>query len=401
MKKILIIDDDLGTRILIKRILSQYEFYAAEDGPAGLDIIKNFEPSLILVDYKLPKMDGLEVIEKIVEAQYDCRCVMITSEGTMQLAKEALKRGAVDFIVKPFNVDVLRHTVNRSLKQLELERDNKAIEEELKAKQKNYQEQLEAEVIRRTGEALKAKLRAEQANKAKSEFLANMSHELRTPMHGILSFAKFGIDRIEKVEKQKLNQYFFEIKTCGDRLLHLLNELLDLSKLEAGKVQYEFKAASLSSLVEKVFRELQAYSSDKQIVLRFEKPDFQDEIQCDAKKIIQVIQNLVSNAIKFSNVGQTVNVGLLKENGSVKFSVRDDGIGVPKAELENIFDAFVQSSSSKTGAGGTGLGLSIVRSIITDHQGKIWAEQNPEGGATFSFLVPTVLSKSENQLAGH
>ncbi len=253
----------------------------------------------------------------------------------------------------------------------------------------------------REEELLTAKALAEQANRSKSEFLANMSHELRTPMHGILSYSKFGIKKFDIVDKEKLFKYFTQINSSAKRLMTLLNDLLDLAKLESGQKDYKFYKTKLSILVEIAIQDLVFLSKEKKSVIEFEKPKFDDRIMVDKEKIVQVIRNILSNAIKYSPDGSRVMIRIKEKDSGIILSVIDNGIGIPENELGAVFDKFVQSSKSKTGAGGTGLGLSISREIIKDHNGRIWAENNQEGGASFHFLLPIEHIFSDNESAFH
>ncbi len=241
-----------------------------------------------------------------------------------------------------------------------------------------------------------AKEAAELANRIKSEFLANMSHELRTPMQGILGFAKLGISKLERISKEKLLLYLKEIVKSGTSLLNLLDELLDLSKLESGKAQFKFEKHDLSELTNNVILELSSLSRNKGIIVDFQKPGFPDDLVIDAYKINQVIRNLLSNAIKFTAEQGFIKIDIEERHNQIMFSMYDDGLGIPESELEAIFDKFAQSSKTKNGAGGTGLGLAISKEIILAHQGEIWAENNPEGGAIMRFTIPKNLDPTNN-----
>jgi PAS domain S-box-containing protein len=242
-----------------------------------------------------------------------------------------------------------------------------------------------------------AKKEAETANETKSEFLANISHEIRTPMHQILSYSKFGIDKIDTVAKEKLHHYFSRIHLSGKNLLILMNNLLDLSKIESGKMNYDMAKNDLQQIIENVSDEFTSLIDEKELLLSVNKTDLSTSVVCDEPKIGQVFRNLLSNAIKFTPNKKkiTISIGLGKlqdkkgtTRSAVLTSIKDEGLGIPIGELNTVFDRFIQSSKTKTGAGGTGLGLAISRDIIEAHGGRVWAENNPERGSIFKVLLP-------------
>ena len=237
-------------------------------------------------------------------------------------------------------------------------------------------------------ELLRAKKHAEAANQAKSTFLANMSHELRTPLQGILSFAQFGIAKAKIASPGKLADYFNQIEACGTDLLNLVDNLLDLSKLEAGINDLKLEKVLVCDLIESVIIEFRQIINQRLQSIDFKRLDDDLEVICDPGGIRQVIRNLLMNAIKFSPENSVHIITLEHHGDRISISVSDEGIGIPQDELDLVFNRFVQSSQTATGAGGTGLGLAICREIIAGHQGRIWASSKPEGGVVFSFEIP-------------
>lgn len=232
---------------------------------------------------------------------------------------------------------------------------------------------------------------AEIANRAKSEFLANMSHELRTPMHAILSYSSFGLKRIGKAPQEKIKSYFHEIHESGSKLMGLLSNLLDLAKLESGKMEYDMHLHDLSLLLQTVGSECKDLAAGRNIDIEIKVPDEPLYAVFDSQRISQVVKQIVSNGILFSTSGQKISIEARRISKSEKTDrkeilqtvIKDRGIGIPEDELQSVFDSFTQSSTTSTGAGGTGLGLALCKQIIHDHDGAaIWAERNPDGGST-------------------
>ncbi len=240
-------------------------------------------------------------------------------------------------------------------------------------------------------ELLRAKERAEAASSAKSEFLANMSHEMRTPLHAILGFSGIGCKRYEKLPRERLGEYFSLIDESGKRLLALVTDLLDMTRLEIGRLHYEIQSFDLNLSVAVVLTESQTKLEDKGLSVSFEEGG-PKMAKFDRQRIIQVLHNLLDNAIKFSDDGGRISIDIQKisldEKPFIQLRVRDNGVGIPKDEIETIFNKFTQSSRTKTGAGGTGLGLAISKRIIEAHSGRLWAENNSRGGATLSLTLP-------------
>jgi signal transduction histidine kinase len=213
-------------------------------------------------------------------------------------------------------------------------------------------------------------------------------------MHAILSFTRLGLERLaaEQPALDRVTQYLARVEQSGERLLALLNDLLDLSKLEVGKMRYEMVQADLRAVVATVVDECGPLARDRELRISVDRCTDDTRAWCDPHRIAQVVRNLLSNAIKFSPRGGHVQIVLDqasdRSGARLALTVRDEGVGIPEAELETIFGKFVQSSTTKSSAGGTGLGLAICRQIVEDHGGTIRAGNNPQGGACFRLLLP-------------
>ncbi len=275
---------------------------------------------------------------------------------------------------------------------------------EAERKLRQSYDELEAKVAHRTMEFKKAKEVAEKANKLKSEFLANISHELRNPMHQILSYSKYGIEKIDR-PKQKLLHYFSQTRNAADRLMTLLNDLLDLSKLESGRMDYNYEPCRINEVIQEAVADFKQAILNKNIQVDIDMVKEATDARWDAFRIGQVIRNLLVNAIEFSPRDKTIQIMVNNTSCDIsgcytpclQVSIKDQGVGIPEDELEIIFEKFTQSSLTKTGAGGTGLGLAICREIIEAHKGKLWAVNNKDVGATFSFCIPIAATRGPSE----
>ncbi|MFK7776311.1 MAG: tetratricopeptide repeat protein [Saprospiraceae bacterium] len=242
------------------------------------------------------------------------------------------------------------------------------------------------------------KKKVEQSEKYKEQFLANMRHEIRTPMHAISGMVKI-LERNEHPPSQDV--FLHAMKTSSDNLVVILNDVLDLSKIEAGKLDIESIPTSPAAVIENVTQILKYKAEEKGLQLNYQIDEEVPElIMGDPTRLNQILINLTGNAIKFTEKGN-VNILLQKENDQLKFSVKDTGIGIPKEKVEKIFGAFEQAKDSTTRSyGGTGLGLSISKQLVELQNGKIWAESEEGQGSTFFVELPLVAA-AENAIGGN
>ncbi|MEQ1834215.1 MAG: ATP-binding protein [Candidatus Eisenbacteria bacterium] len=229
---------------------------------------------------------------------------------------------------------------------------------------------------------------AESAVQAKSQFLANISHELRTPLHGILSFARFGVRDAGTAPAAEIQDNFEQIQECGNSLLTLLNDLLDLSKFEAGRMRLSLEPVDLTETLDELADQYRSLLSERRLSVEQDiEPDL-PAVMGDRTRLLQVVRNLVSNSAKFTPEGGMIRLRAQRVDDRVRVAVEDTGVGIPADELEKIFDKFVQASHTTSRTGGTGLGLAICQEIARIHGGRIWAENRAEGGARVQFEIP-------------
>jgi len=235
----------------------------------------------------------------------------------------------------------------------------------------------------------------EAASRHKSEFLANMSHELRTPLNAVLGYAELIQDGIYGEVPAKIHDVLERIQQNGRHLLGLINDVLDLSKIEAGQLTLSPVDYSLRELVLDVVSATEALAAEKQLALEVDVPADLPRGRGDERRLTQVLMNLVSNAIKFTEAG-SVSIRAKVEDGSFVVTVSDTGVGIAAEDQERVFEEFQQVDSSSTRKkGGTGLGLAIARRIVELHGGRIWVESTPGQGSTFAFTLPLRVGERE------
>jgi PAS domain S-box-containing protein len=240
---------------------------------------------------------------------------------------------------------------------------------------------LYAEVERKSAEL-------ESASRHKSEFLANMSHELRTPLNAIIGFSEVLSERMFGELNEKQDEYLKDIHASGQHLLSLINDILDLSKIEAGKMELERSDFDLPMTIDNALMLVRERAGRRSIELHRTVDERLGQIQADERKIRQVLLNLLSNAIKFTSEGGRIGVQARPVNGSIEVSVSDTGVGIAPEDQEAVFEEFRQVGTAEKKVEGTGLGLALSRKFIELHGGKIWIKSQVGQGSTFTFTIP-------------
>jgi signal transduction histidine kinase len=365
----LLVVDDVGTNrdVLERRLRGQgYDVVLAENGRVALERLAERPIDLVLLDLMMPELDGFETLRRI---KGDPRLrhvpvVMISASDDIDGVARSIELGAEDYLSKPFNAVLLRARVEASLEKKRL-RDQEV-------------EQFE-QIARAREEAI-------AANRAKSDFLANMSHELRTPLNAILGFTQL-LDRdatLQPVHRESLAI----VRRAGEHLLGLINDVLSISKIEAGRVtlaETEFELRELLEAVEGLFH-LRAREKDLRLDV-MKSADLPVRVRGDEGKLRQVLVNLLANAVKFTHSG-AVTVRAAWSAGLLTVEVEDTGVGISAAELATLFEPFVQTASGRSSGEGTGLGLSISRNFVRHMGGDLTARSEVGVGTVFRVTVP-------------
>jgi signal transduction histidine kinase len=228
----------------------------------------------------------------------------------------------------------------------------------------------------------------EVVSQHKSEFLANMSHELRTPLNAIIGFSEVLLDRLFGEVNAKQEEYLKDIHASGQHLLSLINDILDLSKIEAGRMELDLTEFDLPTAIENALMLVRERAGRRAIALRTSIDSRLGTIQADERKVRQVVLNLLSNAIKFTPEGGRIDVGAMSKDGSVEVSVTDTGVGIAPVDHEAVFEEFRQVGTASKKVEGTGLGLSLCRRFVELHGGRIWVTSRLGAGSTFTFTIP-------------
>jgi signal transduction histidine kinase len=376
--KILVVEDDLLVQDFTAQVLSRegYCIRRAADGLAALDELKKELPDLIISDLMMPNMDGIELC-KAVKAQAHTThipFIMLTAMEDEANKILGLDSGADEYLVKPIMPGALLARV-RSMVRLRRAMD------QLRESQRKIEE--------RNRELLALNAELVRANCHKSEFLANMSHELRTPLNAIIGFSEVLLGQGFGPLNKKQEQQIASILGSGQHLFRLINDILDLSKIEAGKMEVLRERFSLSALLKEVFGVMSVLAFKKGITLECHSAEESLDILADKGKLIQILYNLLNNAIKFTPPGGSITVEVMDESDLIKVSVLDNGIGIDPKDHARIFDAFEQVGSSRNRPHeGTGLGLALVRKLVQMHGGSIWVESTPDQGSRFTFTIP-------------
>ena len=403
---ILLVDDRPENLLALEAILEPLgqNLVRADSGPEALKQVLGFDFAVILLDVQMPGMNGFEVAE-IIKSRERSRTIPIIFLSA--ISKEdayvfkGYSMGAVDYVFKPFNPDVLRSKVavfvELFVKQRELQNQGELLRESQKRELEleHRTSLLEAEArsaakLSQMNEELhRRQVALEQAMGARNRFYASMSHELRTPINAVIGYSTIMLDNIYGPLNVKQKEGLQRTLKAARHLLELVNDVLDLSKIEAGKIELSLQPVMFPSLIEDLFVTVRPLADEYGSTLSLDTEGEHFNIVSDPRRVRQILLNLLSNAIKFGE-GKPIRV-LCKQNedGSAQIEVIDLGLGIAQDDIARIFEEFVQVSESKQP--GTGLGLPISRRLAQLLDGSLTVRSVPGEGSAFSLTLPASL----------
>ncbi|MDD3813749.1 MAG: response regulator [Desulfocapsaceae bacterium] len=363
---VLLIDDNLATRTPLVTVLEQADYNVvlgccAEE---AMKLLRSLTPDIILLDVMMPGMNGFSFCRKLKkDPKYqDIPVIFLTSLSQQTDIVKGFDAGGQDYIIKPFNQQELLARVRTHIHLHDTLLENKRL----------------------------SRL-ALDANRSKSEFLASMSHEIRTPLNSIIGMAEV---LAETVLSSEQHEYVRIFRSAGENLLEIINDILDLSKIEAGQTELESIDFDLPTLLDSVTSLVSLRADEQETLIHTHiDSDVPFYLKGDPTRLRQILLNLVGNAVKFTQKGKVeIKVSTETQSGheqKLLFSITDNGIGIPADKQQLIFDSFTQADSLTTRKyGGTGLGLTICQKLLNIMQGRIWLISQPEKGSTFFFTIP-------------
>jgi len=370
---VLIVDDEKIIRKICHLTLMKmgYHLLIAENGVEALRLLAKSDCDMALVDLKMPLMGGMELLHNMQRDYPHIQVIMMTAYATVEIAIDAMKRGAYDLILKPFRADQLRIAIERCAKSIEL---NKEIQE-LKVSNKKLKE----------------------IHEMKDKFIAITSHELRTPVSHIKGYLTIiDDDSANEITASERKEYMSIIKAAVNDLENIVHNMYDVLKLEYGRIELNVEDVALAELIAQVIAEFRFILKERKLFLKCEDIFEPAKISGDRFKLKQVISELLQNAIKYTPDGGSIEIQTARKGDFCHLKVIDTGVGICEAKQSKIFEKFYEiqnsdyhsSSKMEFMGGGIGLGLTIVKDIVEAHHGRVIVQSASNKGSIFTVMLP-------------
>lgn len=369
--QVLFLDDEESILDGVQRLFIKepYGIFTTTSAEKAREILKKEKIKVVVSDQRMPEIHGVKFLQEVKQHNPDVIRILFTGYTDFSAAEEAINVGEVyRFISKPWKTTELLSTIRQSIEHYDLIVETKTKSEEIELANKKLKAMYEIQ----------------------KEFTSTVSHELRTPLASI----KTAIDLVVKKMVGEINKEQEEVlgraKNNVDRLKRLIDDILDLTKIESGKLQMNFMMNDIHRVIQEVAQAQKDVAQSRGLYLKTELDQQVPKIPFDSDRIIQVLNNLLSNAVKFTKQGGvTVKTQNKSQENHIVVSVIDTGKGILEKDMPKLFQKFQQlESAQENEEGGTGLGLAICKEIVTRHGGKIWVESKPGEGTVFNFILP-------------
>ncbi len=362
-----------GLQANVDRVITEPEFSQK---------LRSNQYDLILTDFQMRTWNGNRVLDIVREENKNIPVILVTGTIGDELAVEIIKKGAADYVLKE-RLSRLSIAIPRALREHRVQRERAEAVEQIRKLNLG----LEQRITERTAELSAANQRLEHASRFKDEFLSTMSHELRTPLNAVLGFSQMLQDERHGTLNDRQVRYLKHIYQGGQHLLRLINDILDLSRIEAGRMEISLEDVMVGVAFDEVIGTLRPLALEKsQTLERSVEPALR--VRADAFRLQQVLINLVGNAIKFTPAGGRIHLSAKADAGNVHFEVRDNGPGIPPEAQGKIFDAFYRVGNKGSTSEGSGLGLAITRRLVELQHGAIGLKNCEPQGSCFYFALP-------------
>ncbi|MBI2094501.1 MAG: response regulator [Candidatus Omnitrophica bacterium] len=385
--KVLLLEGESSQALLMKEALEKEGFLVdiCASGRKGLERIASQKYGVVVIEMQLPDLQGFEILRRIRALKTSAICVMLTEQADEVSVLNALKMGAMDFVVKSASlghVSSLPIVIREGLSRRELRDERERLRTELWESARLLEERNTE--LRRANEELR------RSDQVKSDLVAMVSHELRTPLSTIKEFILILSDEIAGPVTAEQHEYFNIIRSNVERLVRITNDLLDMGKIEAGRVLLNKEVLEANFVFVEVMKFMQPLALNKGLALEVKLSHPAPTLFADPDKLVQVLINLINNAISFTAKGGRITVSAEEEANEIRFSVTDTGIGIAPEDMPKLFEKFQQMGPLSTpyASKGSGLGLAISKRLVELHGGRIWATSRPGRGSTFFFTLP-------------